>query len=164
MKLLFMTKEFPLEIVRYKLCVRSVFLWVYVERRHIFSFQNFSPTSLYGINILTYGQRNKVSPREPYNNNFIFGHASKLRNTDTVRLGGDDKTLWSSCLPPSNRLLSNTLNEHAHYRLAQTSRNETKEQNIALTLLNHACRIQNMSNTNQSIMGTLKYWIRYSCR
>jgi len=48
------------------------------------------------------------------NNNFIIGHTSKLVSTYTVRLGGGRKTLWSSCLPPPNHLLSNTLSQHAH--------------------------------------------------
>jgi len=48
------------------------------------------------------------------NNNFIFGHASKLLNTDTVRPGGDEKTIRSSHLPPPNRLLSNTLSKDGY--------------------------------------------------
>jgi len=35
------------------------------------------------------------------NSNFIFGHACKLLNTDTVRPGGAEKTLRSSRPPPS---------------------------------------------------------------
>jgi len=45
---------------------------------------------------------------------FFFLNASTLVNRDTVRPGGGEKTLRSSRLPPTNHLLSNTLNEHAH--------------------------------------------------
>ena len=46
------------------------------------------------------------------NNNFIFGHDSKLLYTYTVRPGGGEKTLQSSRLPPPPKhVLSNTLSQ-----------------------------------------------------
>jgi len=72
----------------------------------------------------------------PNNNIFFYLNASTLVNTDTVRPGGGEKTLRSSHLPPPNHMLSKTLNERAHFTsLALTSRSESKEQNIVLTLI-----------------------------
>jgi len=45
---------------------------------------------------------------------FFYLNASTLVNTDTVRLGGGEKTLRSSRLPPPKYMLSKTLNERAH--------------------------------------------------
>ena len=74
-----------------------------------------------------------------YNNNFTFFglNASTVVNADAVRLGGGKKTIRSSRLPPPNHL-SKTLNE-ALTVPALTSRSESKDQNIVLTLLDDTC-------------------------